>query len=360
MKSTLGRLFTFAKAVDAAALENFTTEALAGAIRADPDPFVAVLHELGIAPREPEQLVVETQVPIVGPHGNRRLDLVIVFGPSGARQEVWIEVKVNAGESGDQLSAYSAAIAALPEGDRPVLIVLGSRRLRDDVPFVSWQRVRRSIINAPTSSQWSDLKLYLEEIGMADAHSEPVATSDANALSGAVGLLGKTARIIRPFAETARTIWPESRWPTDERKLRRKLGRTLATHGCFAIDAATNFRAGVSVGVYHEPASNDAWLGLWLWARPSWVRERDQIWKAAAAGGLDAAWTRSPSGWRLLGCFRRLLDFPDHDTATLWLTGRLTELRDAHVLERLAKLGSLEANERDEELKDDDQDDEER
>jgi hypothetical protein len=65
MTSTLERLFVFAKATGAEQRENFTTEALAGAIRSDPEPFFAALCAWGIAP-EAEHIAVEIQLWLAG------------------------------------------------------------------------------------------------------------------------------------------------------------------------------------------------------------------------------------------------------------------------------------------------------
>ena len=61
----LHSLFRYAKSVDAEALENFTTEALASAIRQDHAPLVNVLRERGLlsTDHDPEQLDVHTQRP---------------------------------------------------------------------------------------------------------------------------------------------------------------------------------------------------------------------------------------------------------------------------------------------------------
>src|SRR3990172_8056806 len=104
MPSTLGRLFDFAKAPNSSAIENFTTEALAGAIRADPRPFLLALRRHDLVRAAPlTDLDVLTQVVMPG---TGILDLVVVSA-SPELPELWIEVKVDAAESGRQLDAYA-------------------------------------------------------------------------------------------------------------------------------------------------------------------------------------------------------------------------------------------------------------
>ncbi|MHB8960534.1 MAG: hypothetical protein ACYDAN_12995 [Candidatus Limnocylindrales bacterium] len=102
MPSTLARLFAYAKSSKSEALDNFTTEALASAIRDDFRPFVPVLVDAGLLryDEEPRTVGVETQVAVTGAG---IVDLDLVLEGEGWLAEVWIEVKVFAGESAEQL-----------------------------------------------------------------------------------------------------------------------------------------------------------------------------------------------------------------------------------------------------------------
>lgn len=70
MTSTLLRLFRLAKATSAQALENYTTEALAAAVRADPGPFLVALRARDIVTADGVE-IVQTQVHIAGNRGHR-------------------------------------------------------------------------------------------------------------------------------------------------------------------------------------------------------------------------------------------------------------------------------------------------
>ena len=110
--STLDRLYSYAKSTGAGARENFTTEALAGLIHDDPAPILRVLRDGGHLPLgKPSDIALDTQVVLPGAGV---LDLVLVIVIDGRRYELWIEVKVNAGESGTQLDAYRDHLARIP------------------------------------------------------------------------------------------------------------------------------------------------------------------------------------------------------------------------------------------------------
>ncbi|MBI2390488.1 MAG: hypothetical protein HYV09_12940 [Deltaproteobacteria bacterium] len=339
--STLNRLFLYAKATGAEARENFTTEALAGAIRAEPTPLLLALRRAGLIDDGTFESV-GTQVPLAAIGPARKLDLVVTLRDGTRRRSLWFEVKVLHDVSGDQLVAYRSYIESLRENERPTLIALGPKRLSPELPWLSWQQIRRAAIESSTSSPaWGDLKTYLEEIGMADAHSEPFQAAELGSVKATHALLWKLARLLTPFAEQAVVIWKDSNWPTAEKKVRETLAKFLLSHGAPSINSNTRFRAGVSAGVYHEPTTNDAWLGVWVWAKPSWFADRERIFRQAETGALGIEWERCPSDWELLGRYRRLADFASHEEATAWLVDRLRELSDAGLLAVLPKLGEL-------------------
>lgn len=341
MASTLMRLFRFAKAGKNEAKENFTTEALAAAIRAAPDPFL-----LAFAPvlrMSAPLLAVDTQVPVAG---FGIVDLVVQFGDPRAPSSLWVEVKVDAGESGDQLSRYAEYIRSLPEEGRPRLAVLGPARLRDDLPWVSWQGVRRAVTETKTQIPcWLDLKVYLEEIHMADDYSDPVNTSEASALGPAHALLGKAARILAQFSVRALTSWPSSHWPTDEAAVRKRLGSSFRQWGTLSVDAQVHFRVGVGAGVYHDKDTGEAGLGVWVYTRPNWVADRERVSRQANTGGLGQHWVPCPGEWEFLGTYKPLREFGAPDAAATWLHDRLLDLERAGVLALLPKLGVVSPEE---------------
>jgi len=316
--------------------ENFTTEALAAAIRSDPRPFLKALGE-----HETTSIfVVATQVPVQGNHGCGILDLVVEVGSLENRRRYWFEVKVNAGEHGDQIEKYLGVIDNLPEEGRPRLHILGPRPLREDVQWISWQSVRHGIEStASVNSYWTDLKVFLEEIGMADSFSDPFTSVDLVALRPASSLLGKVARLLFPFAVQSRAIWAEANWPPTEKKIRTELGKFFGRDGILAMNSHTQYKAGVAAGVCSDENTGDALLRMWIWLKPSYLNERDRLWTQASRGSLDTTvWSRV-AGWELLSASRRLCHFKDAEEATSWLLDRLRDLAQSGVLGILPTLG---------------------
>jgi hypothetical protein len=338
MASSFMRLYRYAKAVGAEAKENYTTEALRAAIETDPRPLLDAVRGIGVERVDAlARIDVNTQVAIraVG-----QIDLVVEVCavPPIA---LWFEVKVDAGESGQQLTNYRTFISERPAHARPILIVLGPHALGDSL-FLSWQRLRRAIVASGTASPyWHDFKLYLEEIRMADSYDEPVTDGEAHSLESSRKLFGKVARILTPFAAAAMSIWPGSMWPQTEPKIVDAVTSTFLRLGTLGISHVVQSNIGVSAGAYHDPVEEEVWLGLWMWCRPNYLRERHELVDAVrAAREWDEEWYHDGAAWELFGAYHRLKDFESHAAATAWLAGRLTDLKDTGLLLVLGRLAA--------------------
>lgn len=141
MPSTLYQLLRYARSSKAEAVENFTTEALAAAIRHDATPFVILLreHQLLRRPEPPLEVSVETQVHV---RDAGFIDLVTEVRGDSWTEELWLEVKVDAPESGQQLTNYERWIGRLETDAQPVLAVLSKMPLagHSDTPWISCSR----------------------------------------------------------------------------------------------------------------------------------------------------------------------------------------------------------------------------
>lgn len=101
------------------------------------------------------------------------------------------------------------------------------------------------------------------------------------------------------------------------------------------------------MGVYHEPETSDAWLGIWVWAKPNYVQERARIAERTATL-IGAPWYLGKGTWNPFGAYARLADFDDHERAAAWLVERIDDLAGVGLLDLFPKLGSLiEADEGD-------------
>lgn len=344
-RSTFGRLFTYARESKADALENFTTEALAAAIREDPGPIVQVLRHMLLLPSEgdPIEVVPATQV---GVPAAGILDLVLDIRYPASAVELWIEVKVVAGESGRQLDNYRKHLASFPADGRPTLVTLARVPIRDPlvVPWISWQSIWLAARRASTTStHWHDLRLFLEEIRMADQFDDPVSAREAASLADASGLFGKTRRLLAAVTPEANTRWPTFTWPTGERQIQRVMSRQFATHGRFIIVAGEGYRGYLIIGV--TPIEGEAHLGFWVETRDKAVEPRRRIIAAADAAGLTADWERDMGSWGGLHRFERLVGFPSHADVVRWFITRFEELDAAGILTVIPALGQAEPEE---------------
>jgi hypothetical protein len=341
-KSTFGRLFSYARTTKADALENFTTEALAAAIRDEPEPFVQVLRSHLLVPSAdlPIAVVPATQVSIPG---TGILDLVVDLRYPNGTQQTWFEVKVMAGESGSQLANYTNHLSQLPVGGRPRLVILGRTRFGklEAIPFISWQTIWRAAGSDLASSKyWTDLRAFLEEIHMADTLDTPVTAIEAASLQAAGGLLGKTSRILAATASAANQRWPTFRWPAEEGRIQATLASQFARHRRYLIVAGLEFQAYLFMGVISIDA--EAHATVWVETRNKAIEPRRRIIEAGDKAGLGSAWQRDLGAWGGLHKSERLVLFATHEAAAEWFIASLAELDSAGVLGLIPTLGHVE------------------
>lgn len=347
-RSTFGRLFTYARESKADALENFTTEALAAAIRADPGPVVQLLRGLLLLPSEgdPIDVLPSTQV---GVPGAGILDLVIDIRYPTTTVEFWIELKVMAGESGRQIDNYREHLATLPANGRPTLVTVARRPIRNpvEIPWISWQSIWRAADRAPTSStHWHDLRLFLEEIRMADEFDNPVSAREAASLGDAAGLFGKTRRLLAAVAAEANPRWPSFSWPTDERRIQRVMSTQFGRHGRLFVVAGEAYRAYLIIGV--TSIDGEAHVAFWVETREKAIEPRRRVITTADAAGLTADWQRDMGSWGGLHRYERLVGFATQADVVRWFIARFEELDAAGILALIPTLGQASPEETDE------------
>lgn len=330
--STLNRLYEYAKTTGVGALENFTTEALAGTFRHHPRPLLELLRDRGLlAAGEPTTLAVETQFIVAG---TGVIDLVIHGVLEGRRFELWCEVKVNAGESGTQLDSYQRHIAGVEVGVRPTLFTLGPRALRDDpaIPHVTWHELRRSI-RLDDGPGWADFSEFLREIRMSDDFDQPLLPSETVAFDDFRRLHGKVARTLQLGFAQAAERWPFLPWPTDEKGIRASTLGRLATHEQLAIGVQAAKQVWLLIGVSAQAGDADLFVAVETWPRANDL-QRDLIGLADAAG-LGAEWSRKYGAWGGLRSACLLAETGDPERAAGWLVERIGELDAAGILPRL-------------------------
>ncbi len=330
-ESLFGRLYRFARSTAVDQLENFTTEALAAAIRTQPAPFFDALLQHGVIPARPKGTVVlvvtQEVVPSVGV-----IDLTVrVYGSSVLEQEVWIEAKVWAGESGDQLARYQRHLASRPDGDRCILMVLGPRPIGNAAaPWMSWQALSDSVTKSGASSElWTELSEFLREVGVADESSEPVSAREAASLRDAHSLFKKATKVLTDVNEVGKERWPDWGWGGRDQITQLILGQ-FQRHARYTI-ATSSKPAYLVIGFTDLYATGEAYLTVWVETDPKKPTIRQGVIAAAEAGGLDASWARRLDTWQALSKTQRAATVEGGAATAAWFERCLGELAMAGI-----------------------------
>lgn len=336
MPSLFANLFRYSRATDSDPLENFTTEALAACVRDDARPFVTALAASKlIDTHEVTGLSAESQVWIPGVGC---IDLVICGHDRTGRFELWIEVKVNAGESGDQLTRYLAG-ARSRHPARVRVATLGPNAISADadITHVPWQALWHHVHHgAHDSKLWAEFNAHLMENEMADEYDSPVRATEAASMGNAVSLERRTRRIFAKFGARAQEIWPAGNWSSKESDIYWETATQFLRHGRWLVHRPRNKSPYVAAVVYPK-TDGEAWLGLWIEADPKSLDVRARLLAHADGAGLDpTVWKRNVKGWQLIAGEVPLIAHREVDGAVAWLVDRLSELRRAGMLEMVS------------------------
>ena len=251
--SDLGRLFRLSVA-GPKPLENFTSTALAIAISHDQRPMVEALGRVdrkrykgGACPVLDHFSTARTARPSIGAEVQKTLfpagelpigylDLVLsVRDTAGQESAIWVEVKVDAWESGDQIPVYLGHAERL--SPRPDVITLGRTEITDKVPFLRWLDVVDAIesISNPHYT-WVSLREFLLEYKIVRPRI-PVMPVDAAACIDVIAEVnerigvhcrerGRTSRGPRPRSvkcwhesQMQNSSHPPDRWSSGSRRL---------------------------------------------------------------------------------------------------------------------------------------------
>lgn len=349
MGSNLGRLLRYARGQENEQTENFTTEALAAAVREDPTPLLAALQRLYEARGDQEaqallttlaahpRLHVATQVTL---DNRRRIDFRAIS--KDPPLQIWIEVKVHSGQSGkSQLPEY------LEEAEKHApsrVVLLGREDLRPDLPdlaFLSWQALYDAVTPelAQRSTWWRELRHFLRELHMADSYETPVTEEELNAFAHWRTYFGKVHRILQPLARYLEKQQPSSDWPNKDGELNRQLNDQLLRWNFLVMfDKNRKDWGHLKVGVFNRRVDDgpvEPWLGMWIWIKEG-AKQREAIHAACAA--LPAQWLRS-NGNQICTVGRPLREFTTdhHQDAIDFLKARVDELKRADILDQLSR-----------------------
>jgi hypothetical protein len=337
-RSALGRLFLFSKDNAAVALENFVTEALAIAVRSAHGPLFAALQQTqppGLPPRPlpGSNVLVETQVYLAGAF----LDLTLAYtDEDGQAVEVWIEVKVDAPESGEQLKAYAKHAYTPGRKCRTHLVVLSKTPLSNagDAGFVwlPWSTLFTvAHEHGQVNDKWMDLHTFLEEQQVANHSELPITDAEAASLANAHQLITKVASVLSQVNRLVGTTWmqhPSMKWTYD---------------GPLLNQIGNNFRASGKMMTTHGPlfVGMDCAGGNAHWTI---AVKPDQTGKKGIANlaqlELPHDWHREPGASVPLSKRIRATACPDRQKAIDWFKDGLAELAATGVVDALMPQGA--------------------
>jgi hypothetical protein len=330
--SDLGRLFRLS-ATGPKPLENFTSTAVAIAINPDQRPMVEALrrvnrvgHETAVAPVLDLFSKPETTRPVIVADVQKTLwrdaelrmgylDLVISVKDADSRESaIWVEVKVDAWESGDQIPVYLDHAARL--SPKPDVITLGRTKITERVPFLIWRDVVDAVESVSNPHYtWVSLREFLLEEKIARPRMETMPSDVAACID-----------VIAEVNERIRVLWrgmgPNMAWV--ETPLRKMLAKIS--------DAELVASAGPLI---YGLVSID---GLWQWCLRVTVAKNYARVRLDPRQILDDAqrlpddWIRQPDHLEVL---ERILPAgvrTSHDEIAQWFDEGLRQLRDGNVL----------------------------
>jgi hypothetical protein len=335
MPSGFNRLFRYARAEKLDATENFTTEALATCIRYAPTPIIDLLRRRNfLAPgARVSHVDVFTQVhfPMTG-----FIDLVLNFELGDAFHTLWVEVKVDASEHGQQLTNY---LKYIEEHQGITLLTLGTHQLRDDVEHITWREVRRAAVDSD-SPHWKDFATFLEELGMADDFDGPLLDEEVASLGRTFSLLRKTAHALQPVCQHANKVWPQSDWPGAHDEIVKALGEQFRKFGRLTVFSRyPRSPAWVVLGIVPDGrATPRGQLEVWVEARPKDLATRTSLDAAYRSHPLPPLWTRPRGGWSVLRAHDPVPSDGNPDAILAWFKARLDEIGAANLFTTIAEM----------------------
>jgi hypothetical protein len=260
--------------------------------------------------------------------GGGRLDLVFdIREGAGIIGAVWVEVKIGAPESGNQLDVYTRCIAKT--NYRVWLVTLAPKRLRDDVDNLEWNELYKSVRH-PWNPQrsWRDFLAFLEEQNVSKDALGPISDAEAASLGPAYQLAQKVSEIVKVLHREL----PEIFGNEVAAKLRWKEGELLNYVGA-------NFRStgelwGAGNALRYGLTAQDG-TAYWTIAVQTDARHRKTVEGArekAAEARFGVEWERPASGPSVVVARTRATALVSHEAAVAWFRSRLHELADSGVL----------------------------
>lgn len=251
---------------------------------------------------------------------------------SDIEAEVWVEAKVWAAESGDQLSRNQRHLAGQQDGTPRSLVVIGPRPVgsADGAPWVSWQSIRDEVArSADVNPLWREFSTFLEERNVADVSNDPVTAREAASMVDAHNLFRKATKVLTDVNALGQQQWPAWGWGGKDQITQSILGQ-FQRHSRFTIFTGSK-PIYLVLGYTDLSGTGEAHLTVWVESDPRKADLRMDILKAAENGGLDVTWVRRLDSWQALGRTQRAAMVDGPEASIAWFAARLSELASAGI-----------------------------
>jgi hypothetical protein len=279
--------------------------------------------------------------------GGGRLDLVLEVLGERRRVigEVWVEVKIDAPESGPGRLHYyqECAQQRTVERDYPVWLVTLARDALPgtNVPNLSWNVLYQCAKHGPPEDQpwvehrsWKNLRTFLEEQSVANDALGPISDHEAASLEPAYELLQKVSALVSAVHRRLPDIFPEPvasklHWPNERSLLNVVAANFRSTGEMVGTGGPLRYGLMATGGTVYWQVTVDGRHSAKGTIEPA----RAKADASQPPFGVD--WERPPSGSSILVARTRATALQTHEAALAWFELRLQEVAASGVVETL-------------------------
>lgn len=319
MASFFSRLFRHVR-FERSQSEGFALEALAEAIRRDPEPFLRALAARGWLAGDASAQVDGVATRARGLDGVGPIDLEVGLTVDGDPRTLRLELGGAADEAQTRV-----------RGER---IALLRRAWEREGRAMLWNDLRAQV-RADAHVYWHELRAFLEEQQLADDADEPLRASSAAALAEAHAVIRTVARIAVAFAVRVHEAGIRSLYfPMHEDAARKELAHQFVHSGRMRVHSQGPPWVALGIELGGPQRHEGIQLAMWVEATPGDAEGRRALFAAAERGGLsEEAWAREPGDGGALIARAPVADELDQVEAVGWFIRRAHELAGAGVLE---------------------------
>ena len=280
---------------------------------------------------------VETQVRQTSTEGTALcLDLVAELVDMPDARPLWVEVKVYAGEHGNQLTHYENLAASISPPAQ-VITLARSLEVKQGVKGITWRDLAEAI-EGDSHLYWQELLRFMNGKRMLLHSEDPITPSDITALASTLDTLDKMTERLHLFASKAAKRSVPIHFRQNRGSIRRILGAQLGRHQRLCLPSRdANPSLLVGLRWFGAGPKKQARLMFCVEHNPKEKELRNRLLQTADQNGLSKDWVPETVGWPGL-----LKSGPiDVENGSLhgsetWWSNALDELESAKILEMIS------------------------